>query len=75
MVWLLVPVTRSGCIATTIEAKRMTIGADSIAAFVTFRATIDPARSRGESAAAAVTGFFALVIGFFALCYATSCMR
>lgn len=50
------------------------IPTDSIAGVVTFRTSVDPAKSVGMSAAAAVMLAFALAIASIAGCAATSCL-
>lgn len=62
--------------ATLRDSVRVSaIPTDSIAGLVTFRTTVDPAKSVGMSAAAAVMLAFGLAIAFVAGCAATSCLR
>jgi hypothetical protein len=48
---------------------------DSVVGVVAFRTKVDPGQSVGQSVAAIVTGLFGLIVGFYALCVATRCMR
>lgn len=48
---------------------------DSVAGLVAFRMAVDPAKSAAQSVATAVTAFFLVLIGFYAVCVASRCLR
>jgi hypothetical protein len=48
---------------------------DSVACLVAFRMAVDPAKSAAQSVATAVIASFLLLIGYYAACVASRCLR
>jgi hypothetical protein len=66
--WRFTPTIRDSVTVTSLAV-------DSVAGIVTFRRSVDAGRSIGTSAATTVLAFFGVIIGFIALCAASSCLR